>query len=323
MKQATTSSHSQLIRSLGIDAGRVYDATVGQRSHILQQLEEAERDARDALFALEMVELELSRETAAMKSALSRLSETLPSHEFEKMYEFAFDQSKQDWENVWKREWVADSTEKDRFIEHPRGPSKKPRSTPPPSPPAPNAPSSPLPPSSPPPPTSPVNSHDRLPPHASPVRTDGVRWHEFKQPAPTTFDGFRVPSGFVEIFGSTSYRPPRPEPVAGPSKPQDSRKLKRSTKPADVQKETEDQRRQIREQMKRQAEERISLAARNALWQIVQDSVDDKVPPVTWFTVFKDDPRLSNDLTNLTNPFAQDDHIPHAAENVPEAPGAG
>ena len=338
MEPATVYSHSRLIRGLGVDASQIYDATVGQRSHILQQLEETERDARDALFALEMMELELARETAAINSALSHLSETLPPHEFEKMCEFAFGQSKQDWENVWKREWVADGTERDRFIKHPGGSSKKSMSNRPPPPPAPNAPSSPLPPSSPPPPTSPVDSQDRLPPHKSPIRVNGVPWPEFKwstRPrSPPTLDGFRVPSGFVENFGSTSYRPTHPEPVAGPSQPQPSRRLKRDKRRyqigpdgnfvvVDTQEEIEAQRRQIREDMQLQAQRRIPPEAANSLWKIVQTSVNDRIqdPPVTWFRLFEDDPHVSNDLTN---PFAQDDRAPPTyPELYPRRPEQG
>ena len=59
----------------------------------------------------------------------------------------------------------------------------------------------------------------------------------------------------------------------------------------------------------RQAEEKIPSEARVSLWKIVQTSVNDRIqdPPVTWFRLFEDDPHISNDLTN---PFAQDDHIP-------------
>ena len=340
MKAVTTSSHSQLIRGIGLDADRVYGATVGQRSHILQQLEEAERNARDALFALEMMELELARETAAMRSTLSQLSETLPAREFEKMCDFAFDQSKQDWENVWKREWVADGTERDRFVKHPSGPSKKPRSNPRPSPPAPNAPSSPLPPSSPPAPTPtpPVNPRDRLPPRTSPVRINGIPWDEFKWPtrprSPPTLDGFRTPSGFVENFGSTSYRPTQPEPVAPPSHPQRSRRLRRDKRRVEIRpdgslvvvdpaEEIEAQRQQIRGGMLLQAQRRIPTEAGTSLMRLLQTGVHDRVhdPPVTWFRLFEGDSPTPNDLTN---PFAQDDHIPPTYQEMyPRRPGQG
>ena len=55
---------------------------------------------RDALFALEIVELELSRETATMKLTISCLSDTLPTAEFNKMCDYAFGQSKKDWGKV-------------------------------------------------------------------------------------------------------------------------------------------------------------------------------------------------------------------------------
>jgi len=306
---------------LGIDADRIYNATVGQRSHILQQLEEAETNARDALFALEMMEVELTREAAAIKSTLSYLSETLPPQEFEKMCDFAFGQSKKDWENAWKREWVEGGAERDKFIERPSGPSKKPRSGPPP---APHVPSSPLPPSSPPSPTPPVNSQGHLPPRTSPVRINGVPWDEYQWPtrprSPTPLDGFRAPWGFVDNFGSTRYRPTSPEPVAGPSQPQRSQRLRRDNRRLETRRDgtlvlvdtTEDieaHRREMKEMIRLQAQRRHPVEAEISLRKMVQTSVTDRIqnPPMTWFRLFEDEEPLPDDLTN---PFAQDDHIP-------------
>jgi len=310
-----SSAHSQLIQNSGVDANRIFNATVGQHSHILQQLEEAERNARDALFALEMMEMELARETAAIKSTLSHLSGTLPPHEFDEMCDFAFGQSKKDWENVWKHEWVDDDKERDRFTKRPSWPSKAPRSE--------SRPSSPLPPSSPPAPTSPVNPHDRLPPRTSPVRINGVPWNEYRWPtrprSPRPPDGFRAPWGFVDNFGSTRYRPTPPEPVAGPSRPQQSRRLKRDIRQVEMRQNgtlvlvdpTEDieaQRRQIKEQMLLQAQKRIPVQVRDSLRRIIRPSDTNctRDPPVTWSNVFEDEPPPEE----LTNPFAQGDHSP-------------
>ncbi|KAF9650603.1 hypothetical protein BDM02DRAFT_1324028 [Thelephora ganbajun] len=307
-----------------VDADRIYNATAVQHTHILQQLEEAEKNARDALFTLEMMEMELARETSAIKSTLSYLSELLPSHEFEEMCDFAFDQSKKDWENEWKREWVEDGTEKGKFIDRPRDPPKKRRPDPSPSPPTPHVPSSPLPPSSPPPPTPPVNTQDRLPPRTSPVRINGVPLNKWKWPtrprSPLPPDGFRAPWGFVDKFGSTRYRPTPAEPLAGPSQPQQSRRLKRDRRRVEMHQDgtlvlvdpTEDieaQRREIMQQIRFQAQRKLPAEAEISLGKIVQTGYTDRTqdPPVTWFRVFEDEGPLSSDLTN---PFAQDDHIP-------------
>ena len=312
MQTATSSTHSQFIQSSGVDADRIFNATVGQRSYILQQLEEAERNARDALFALEMMEMELSRETAAIKSTLSRLSETLPPHKFDKMCDFAFSRSKEEWENVWKHEWVDDGNDRDRFIEHPRGPSKKSRPD--------HRPSTSLPPSSPSPLTSPVNSRGHLPPRATPVSTNRVPWDECQRPtgprSPLPPDGLRVPWGFVERFGPTRYRPT-------PSRAQQSRRLKRDKRQVvacqdgtltifDPQEDIEAQRREIKEMMRLQARQRLSAKAQSSersLLKIVQTSATDRIqgPPVTWSNVFGDGEPPPEELAN---PFAQSGDIP-------------
>ena len=331
VREDTSFTRFQLIRSLDIDADLVYVATVTQRSHILQQLEEAEKDARDALFTLEMMEMELACETAAIKSTLSHLSETIPPHEFEEMFEFAFGQSKQGWENVWKHEWIVDGAERDKFIERPRDPSKSPRSNPQP---APHVPSSPLPPSSPPPPTSPANSRDCLPPLNTDVFTNGV---PFDQLNPTPLDGFKAPRGFVDTFGSTMYRT-TVEPVAGPSKPQpqQSRRLKRDDRRmevlpdgtlvlVDVQEEIEAHRRAMNQELRLQAQRRIPPEVVDSLRNIVEPGAADRIqdPPVTWSRLFdnKDGDPLPHDPNDLANPFAQDDHVPptHPEPN----PGSG
>ena len=63
--------------------------------------------------------------------------------------------------------------------------------------------------------------------------------------------------------------------------------------------------------MKERALQKLPLDARNSLWKIVRTSINDRIqdPPVTWFRIFGDDPSLSHS-NDLTNPFAQDDHIP-------------
>ena len=320
MKAATTYDSSQLVRSLGIDADRIYNATVGQRSHIFQQLQEAEEDARDALFALDMMEMALAREAAAIKSSLSRLSETLPPREFEEMCEFAFGQSKKDWEDVWKHKWVEDRTERDkfvkrkrvtdgtegdRFVKRPRGPSKNPRFN------FTRAPSSPLPPSSPPPPTPPARSP--LPP-----------------------DGFRAPWGFVENFGSTGYRPTPtpPVPFPEPLQPQQSRRLRRDERRlnlrpdgslvlVDPQEEIEAQREQIRQKMRFQAQQKVPAEAEISLWKIAQTKPINHIhdPPVTWSTLFELYSVVNRTPNDLTNPFAQEDHVlPTRPELYPRRP---
>ena len=271
------------------------------------------------------MEMELARETAAIKSTLSRLSESLPPHEFDKMCDFAFGKSKKDWENVWKHEWVDDGKERDRLIKRPRGPSKKPQSDP--------RPSSPLPPSSPPPPTSPPKSQDRPPPRATPIPINGVPWDKVQQPtrprSPVPPDGFRIPQGFVNNFGSTRYRPTSPEPVAGPSRPQQSRRLKRDKRRVemhqdgtlvvvDPEEDIEAQRREIKEKMRLQAQRKLPVEAEISLWKIVRMNVTDRVqdPPVTRFNAFGnvDEPPPEE----LTNPFAQDDHISPVYPKRPE-----
>lgn len=304
----------------------MYNATVNQRVHILQQLEEAERNARDALFALEMIEMELTRKTAAMRSTISHLSKTLPPHEFEKMCGLAFGQSKNDWEIVWKREWVEDGSEKNKTTQ-PIGPSKRQsESNPQPPPPVHNPPSSPLPPSSPPPPTSPLNPQGHPPPRTGPVHTNGTPIDESQLPtrphSPPTVDGFKTPWGFVDNFGSTRYQPTLPEPVAGPSRSQQSRRLKRDLRRlevdqtgkftlVDTREEIDAYRREMRERMRLQAQRRFSAQAEASLMKIVQrgnvhDHNHAQDPPVTWFRVFDDKKVHPNDMTN---PFAQDDHV--------------
>lgn len=77
----------------------------------------------------------------------------------------------------------------------------------------------------------------------------------------------------------------------------------------DPQEDIEAQRREIREKMRLQAESRLPPEAMASLRRIVQPRVTDRAqgPPVTWFRVFEDKEPL---LDDLTNPFAQDDHIP-------------
>jgi hypothetical protein len=303
----------------GVDAERMYNATVGQRAHILEQLEEAESNGRDALFALEIAEMELAHKTATMKSALSRLSETLPPLEFEEMCYFVFGQSKEEWERVWKREWVEDDTERNKFTQA-RGPSKtKSRSNSPPNPPAHHPRSSSLPPSSPLPNTSP-NLQDHLPPRPGPVPMNGIPVDGFQLPprprTPPSLDGFKAPRGFVDHFGSTRYQPIAPEPVAGPSRPQQSRRLKRDLRRleedrngnlilVDTTKEIEEQRRQIKESILLQAQRRVPVEVQESLKKIVR-SGNRQDPPVTWSRVFGDENAHANDLTNS---FAQDDHV--------------
>jgi len=260
--------------------------------------------------------MELAREAATIRSTLSRVSETLPPHEFENMLEFAFGQSKKDWEDLWKHEWVDDGKERDKFVKRSSGPSRKPRPGPQPSQYTPRVCSSPLPPSSPPPPTPPVNARGRLPP-----RTSGVPRDEYQRPtrprSPLPPDGFRAPWGFVDNFGSTGYRPTPPDPVAGPS--QQSRRLKRDKRRVDQHRDgtlvlvdpeeaIEVQRRQIKEKMELQAQERLPVGVKNSLWKMVQANVRDRTrdPPVTWSSVFEgEEPRLDE----LMNPFAQDDRV--------------
>ncbi|KAF9792563.1 hypothetical protein BJ322DRAFT_1103054 [Thelephora terrestris] len=323
-------SRTSTVRT-GADADRIYNATVGQRNHILQQLEEAERNARDALFALERMEMELARETAAIKSTLSDLSETLPAQEFEKMCDFAFGQSKKDWENVWKHEWVEDGTERSKFITRCSGSSRTPRPNPPP-PPQPH--SSPLPPSSPPPPSSPNNPQTRFPPRPSPVRTSGAPADE-PQPSthphsPPTLDGFRTPWGFIDSFGSTSYRPKAPEPVASPPRPHRPRRLKRDDRRlagtdrngmpiiVDPSEHIASLRREVKEMIRLQAHMKYPVEAENALLRIVQRTEDyensfRRDPPVTWSRLYEDKEPHPSDLTN---PFARVDHVPPAYPEV-------
>ena len=296
-----------------MDAEKIYDATVGQRKHIIHQLEEAERNARDALFALEMVELELARETATMKSTISCLSETLPTAEFDKMCDYAFGQSKKDWEKVWKHEWVNDGAEKEKFSARPKRPSKEPRPNPLPPPPASHIPSSPLPPSSPPPPTSPINMQGHISPRPSPVHTNGVPTDgPVRPPSPPTLDGFRAPRGFVDNFGSTRYRPTAPEPGVGPS--QRSRRLKRDARRlesrsdgtlvlVDPGKEIEARPRDIRKQI--QAQQRLPVAPQSMLKIVQRHRASDRVwdPPVIWSSIFNDKEPRPDDLKN---PFAQE-----------------
>ena len=268
-----------------------------------------------------MVEVELARETTAIKSTLSHLSETLPPHEFEKMWEFAFGQSKKGWEKLWKHEWVDDGKERDKSVKRPGGPSRRPRRNPKRSHHVPRAPSSPLPPSSPPPPTPPVNTQGRLPPRASPVRIDEAPWDEYRwttrDRSPLHPDGPRAPQGFIDNFGSTGYRPTPPDPVAGPSQ---SRRLKRDQRRVeqrqdgalvivDPEEDIEAQRRQIKEKMALQAQERVPAEAQASLWKIVQTNVADKIrdPPVTWSRVFGDEEHRPEELLN---PFAQDPRVP-------------
>ena len=77
----------------------------------------------------------------------------------------------------------------------------------------------------------------------------------------------------------------------------------------DPQEDIEAHRRQIKEKMRLQAQLRLPVEAEISLWKIVQTNVTDRIqdPPVTWFRVFEDEEILPDELTN---PFAQDDHIP-------------
>lgn len=267
------------------------------------------------------MEMELARETALIKSALSNLSETLPPDEFEKMCDFAFGQGKKEWEEVWKHEWVGDDA-KSKFTTRPSGPSRKPGSNPL----QPHPLSSPLPPSSPPPPSSPVNPQARFPSRASPVRIDTNETQGLTHPhSPPTLDGFRTPWGFVDNFGSTSYRShaPEPEPAADPPRPPHPRRLKRDDRRlgtdrngapviVDPREEIESQRQGVREMIRLQAQMKFPVEAENALLRIVQrtdvyDGFRVRDPPVTWSSVFKNKEPHPKEFTN---PFAQGDHVP-------------
>lgn len=302
------------MHDLGVDADRIFNATLGQRSRILQQLEEAERNARDALFALETMEMKLASETAEIKSALSHLTEILPRNEFEKMCDFAFGKSKKDWEDVWKHEWVDDSKERGRFTKHRRGPTKKPRSS--------HRYSSPLPPSSPPPPTSPIGPQGGLLPRTGPIRTNGSPWDEPQRRthprSPLPPDGFRAPRGPVDKLGS----------AAGPSQPQQIRRLKRDDRLlearrdgtlvlVDPQEDIEAHRREIRERIGLQAQQRLLDGIESSLRKIVEPSGtnDNEDPPVTWSRVFGYVEPLAEELVN---PFAQQDDPPFRCSRDPE-----
>lgn len=260
--------------------------------------------------------MELSRESAAIKSVLSHLSETLPPHEFENLCNFAFGQSKKDWESVWKCEWVEDVTERNRHTTHPSCSSKEFRSNPSLTL---HAPSSPLPPSSPPPPTSPSNMQDTFPACSSRVRVgDDESQLPTRPPSPPTLDGFKTPQGFVDNFGSTRYRSTVP---VGPSRPQQSRRLKRDERRLDTDrrgmpvfvhctKEIEVQRRDIGERIRLQnrQKQKFPIEAENSLFKIVQGQphhVQD--PPVTWFRIF--DEKEPSGPDDFKNPFSQDDHV--------------
>lgn len=316
----------RLNRDSGIDAGQIYSATVGQRAHILQQLEEAERNAQDALFALEMMEIELARKSTAMESTLSHLSETLSPHEFKEMCAFALGQSKKDWEKAWKHEWVEDGTDGNKLT-RPGGPSKSRARYPPP---AHHRPSSPLPPSSPPPPTSPLNQQGHFSSRISPVRTKGVPVNESElptRPGPSpTLDGFRAPREFVDNFGSTRYQPTAPASVAGSSRPQQSRQLKRDLRRLEVDPngelvlidptdEIEAHRRYVQDRKRLQAQPKFSARAQTSLSKIVRqekvydhNNVQDR--PLTWSRVFEGKKPGPDDLRN---PFSQGSHVPPPA----------
>lgn len=255
-------SRASRIRT-GEDADKIYRATLGQRVHLLQQLEEAERNARDALFALEVMDMELASETAAIQTSLSRLSTMLPPPEFEKMFDFGFGASKKHWETVWKHEWVEDDEERCKSATRPRKSPGNPRTKPSPPPQVPHPPSSPLPPSSPPPQTSPPNPQGRPLPLASPIHIVETPVDESQQPprphSPLAIDGLKTPWGIGNNSGSTGYRPNAPEPVAGPS-----RRLKRENRRlvfdhsgtptvADFTEEVEAHRREIEGKIKAQA----------------------------------------------------------------------
>lgn len=295
------------MHSLGVDADQIFNATLGQRSRIVQQLEEAERNARDALFTLETMELKLASQTAEIKSTLLHLSEILPRDEFEKMCGFAFGKSKMDWEGVWKHEWVDDSEEKARFAKRRRGPLKKPRRC-----------SSPLPPSSPPPPTSPAGSQGGLPPCTGPIRTKGSPWDESQRRthprSPLSPDRPRAPRGFVDKLGSAAYRR---QPAAGPSQPQQIRRLKRDDRlleahrdgtlvVVDPQEDIEAHRREIREKIGLQTQQRLLDGIESSLRKIVRTSGTngDEDPPVTWSRVFGYAERPAEELVDRVS---QDD----------------
>ena len=75
----------------------------------------------------------------------------------------------------------------------------------------------------------------------------------------------------------------------------------------------EAQRRQIKERMLLQAQQRHPV---DSLWRIVRTSVTDRTqdPPVTWSNVFEDVDEPPSE--ELTNPFAQgDDRIPSVYPN--------
>lgn len=288
MHTAKSCTHSQLTRSLGVDADRIFNATVGQRSHILQQLEEAESNARDALFTLESMRVKLASETAEIKSTLSHLSEIIPPDEFEKMCDFAFGKSKNDWEDVWKHEWVGDTKERVKFIKRRRGSSKKRRPS--------RRDSSPLPPSSPPPPTSPGDPQGGLPPRTGPIRTNRSRSTHPR--SPLLPDGFRAPQGFVDKLRSTAYRPTWPQPAAGPSQPRQNRRLRRDDRLlqahqdgtlviVDPQEDVEAHRREIREKIELQTHWRLRDGIETSLQKMVQASGSNRSedPPVTWSRV--------------------------------------
>jgi len=62
---------------------------------------------------------------------------------------------------------------------------------------------------------------------------------------------------------------------------------------------------------------RIPAEAEISLLKIVQAKVTDRIqdPPITWFRLFEDEDDEGDDdeepfSDDLTNPFAQDDHIP-------------
>ena len=80
----------------------------------------------------------------------------------------------------------------------------------------------------------------------------------------------------------------------------------------DPKEEIEAHRRQIREQMLLQAQQRFPAEAEISLWKIVRTEVSDRVqnPPVTWFRVFGDEACGETLEDELANPFAQDNHIP-------------
>ena len=251
--------------------------------------------------------MELAHKTAVMKSTLCRLSGTLPPHEFEEMCEFAFGQSKKDWEQVWKHEWIEDGTERNKFI-RPRGPSKR-------QPPLPL--SSPLPPSSPSPPTSPLNLQYQITPQASLVHTNETPIDELPLPtrsrSPPIVDGFRAPQGFVD---TTRYQP---------TQPQQARRLTRDLRRLEVDRngtlvlvdtmeEIEAHRRQMRARIRQQAQRDAPAETETSLMRIVQsENIDDRNrmegQPVTWSRVFENDEAHPDDLTN---PFAQDDHVGHS-----------